>query len=190
MRRLGEDSAQLSTLKLSADSSNKVWAAFYATSSPFLCSSSIITHSPVLSAPHCMTSLELPGRYLSIKIYCVRGEGSSCVCHLWLCFFCSGSYFSLYWRTLLLLLLFSEEPGSLPDWGHFSFILGGGCAAVGAGGRPFDSFALCFSWKQKLQAISHPVNLKWRAVNFPVSQVGGGTSLLCVWNPSVIRFNV
>lgn len=122
-------------------------------------------------------------------LLCQRGGELVCVSSVTL-LFCSGSYFSLYWRTLLLLLLFSEEPGSLPDWGHFSFILEGGCVAVGAGGRLFDSFVLCFSWKQKLQAISHPVNLKWRAVNFPVSQVGGGTSLLCVCIPSVIRFNV
>lgn len=43
-----------------------------------------ITHTSGLSAPHCTTLLELPGRYLSIKIYCVssrvRGEGSMCEC--------------------------------------------------------------------------------------------------------------
>lgn len=44
----------------------------------------IIAHTSGLSAPYCTAPPELPGRYLSIKIYCVccgvRGEGSMCVC--------------------------------------------------------------------------------------------------------------
>lgn len=80
----------------------------------------IIAHTSGLSAPYCMASPELPGRYLSIKTYCVRrrvrGWGEEymrCVCHLSDCaFFRNRGCFSLLWRILPLR---SEEAGYLPD---------------------------------------------------------------------------
>lgn len=100
--------------------------------------SSIVTLTPVLSAPHCMTSLELPGRYLSITIYCVREGGElACVSSVTLLF--------LQWKLFQFVLedaaaaAVAERGTWLParlwlHWGHYCFILEGGCAAVGAGG--------------------------------------------------------
>lgn len=92
---IGGDDAELGTLKLTGDIQAKVRLCLitftpvvllFRASSCFSVSlfpqqeQCIITHTSGLSAPHCTASPKLPGRYLSIKIYCVRGEGSFCVC--------------------------------------------------------------------------------------------------------------
>lgn len=85
-------------------------------------------------------------------LLCQRVGELLCVYHLWLLFFFfffNGSYFSLqFWRTLLLR---SEEAGYLPDSNCAEVITvlysKKGVQEWGLGGRQFDSFSLCFSWK-------------------------------------------
>lgn len=113
------------------------------------------THTSSLPAPYCTTLPELPGRYLSIRIYCVALQSQRggervcvCVCHLWLCLFCNGGYFSLLWRIRLLR---NEEAGYLPDSDGPEVITvlywKDDVQEWRLGERQLGSFALCFSWK-------------------------------------------
>lgn len=120
---------------------------------------------------HCTSPPELPGRYLSIRIYCVcvcvlqsqRGRGA-CVSSLTGPFFAAQGYFSCcsggFCCCCCCVVRKLATCPTLTALRSLQFYAGRRASGRrrGVGARQFDSFALCFSWKHSLLAVSHAVS--------------------------------
>lgn len=147
---------------------------------------------------HCTSPPELPGRYLSIRIYCVcvcaaesEREGSMCVISDWT-FFCSAGLFQLLLWRILLLLLRSEEAGYLPDSDCAEVITvlcwkEGEREAEGGWGEAVWLICTLFLMETLTSGCFTCSQLKWKATNLLVNQLGLSVLSTCIWSPSCVR---